>query len=32
MKLANAESTLLGLKNKKILIVGKGIEGNAVYE
>src|SRR3990167_6474353 len=30
MKLANAESTLLGLKNKKILIVGKGIEGRAV--
>lgn len=29
MKLENAESTLSGLKNKKILIVGKGIEGQA---
>jgi len=30
MKLANAESTLSGLKDKKILIVGQGIEGKAV--
>ena len=29
MKLEDAESTLSGLKNKKILIVGKGIEGKA---
>lgn len=32
MKLENAESILSGLKNKKILIVGKGIEGSAVYK
>lgn len=30
MKIKNAESTLSGLKNKKILIVGKGIEGKAI--
>jgi len=30
MKIENAESTLSGLKNKKILIVGAGIEGKAV--
>ena len=30
MKLENAESILSGLKNKKILIVGRGIEGKAV--
>ncbi|MBF8250339.1 MAG: UDP-N-acetylmuramoylalanine--D-glutamate ligase [Candidatus Levybacteria bacterium] len=30
MKLENAKSILSGLKNKKILIVGRGIEGRAV--
>lgn len=32
MKLSNTESILSGFKNKRILIVGRGIEGEAVYK